>query len=557
MTLNLSRYCLRPKLETLLKTEKSPPCSYLAVNGHFSDPQQGDPIQSMDGHQRLCSHDVDMDRWSLSQPSCPTDDGMLEFLSSGVSDHPILLRMERDYSSSTQDQDYGRGLDAGNNIDVESRHMHGDVKFHHLLELTDAALRTMIAMDPVRPSAGIRLLAASPGPKLAQISPALFSPGYLTVRDGSPVRWNLLVESLAEFLGQAISHRTPFISTIAYTMSSLSRRVVSTDLQTKLAKLSSLSPSPLNNTDDNAEQETPCGEKIRKVVKARLWRMLQKNLYNRGAARRLKPVKADVDAIHPRDPDEMLDDNPLNQEEPHASFRTEEYLDPRDPENLGDNYLDFDIPISAGGLDIVESGDQDLLHDDIEYMHQEDQEISSDPKNTYMADYNVQQFPLSCRVYADNESSNSLPGTRGVNSPAIHHDEGVHGVSFTDKHENHSLLQDSPPSNVHPNAPNDSSTFTYESLLATQRTGDDDEDILFHSEGMMEMEEICLSLPHTPSSPIDDSLFTHEHLLQIERSAENQNLLLPHKLHSCTVKGGRGANDYKSRDEDQDEMIEI
>ena len=52
-------------------------------------------------------------------------------------------------------------------------------------KLLDAALRTLIWDTKPRLSAGIKVSDISPGPKLAEISPALFSPGYLHVRPWS------------------------------------------------------------------------------------------------------------------------------------------------------------------------------------------------------------------------------------------------------------------------------------------------------------------------------------------------------------------------------------
>lgn len=107
---------------------------------------------------------------------------MLDDFSSGILDRLTLPQVETDATSTFQGQDYAMGPRANNHVDLESHYTLADVELHPLLELTDAALRTLISVDPVRTSAGIRLLAALPGPKLAQISPALFSPGYLTVR---------------------------------------------------------------------------------------------------------------------------------------------------------------------------------------------------------------------------------------------------------------------------------------------------------------------------------------------------------------------------------------
>lgn len=181
MTLNLSRHCWTPNMAGLHSLAKSPLCSYPAIDEHSSDLQLEDHIQSMDSHEILSFKDVDMDRWSLSQPPCITDNEMLDNFSSGILDRLTVSQVETDATSTFQGQDYAMDLRVNNHVGLESHYTLADVELHPLLELTDAALRTLISVDPVRTSAGIRLLAALPGPKLAQICPALFSPGYLTV----------------------------------------------------------------------------------------------------------------------------------------------------------------------------------------------------------------------------------------------------------------------------------------------------------------------------------------------------------------------------------------
>lgn len=182
LTLNLTRRCWTQNVKALHGPEKSPLCSYPLIEEQSSDLQRKDHVQLMDSHEALSSNDVKMDKWSFSQPLGTADDDMLDSFPPGISDQMVISRGGKDATSSFHSRDYGTGLAAGNNVGLESHHTLADVKFYHLLELTDSALRSMISVDPVRTSAGIRLLAASPGPKLAQLCPALFSPGYLTVR---------------------------------------------------------------------------------------------------------------------------------------------------------------------------------------------------------------------------------------------------------------------------------------------------------------------------------------------------------------------------------------
>lgn len=55
-----------------------------------------------------------------------------------------------------------------------------------LAKLFDAGFRTMIGGDKIRPLTGVTLVRGHSGPKLAEISPILFRPGYLSVRISIP-----------------------------------------------------------------------------------------------------------------------------------------------------------------------------------------------------------------------------------------------------------------------------------------------------------------------------------------------------------------------------------
>lgn len=50
-----------------------------------------------------------------------------------------------------------------------------------LVKLFDAGLRTMISGDKIQPLSGVTSLICHLGPKLAEVSPAMFRPGYLPV----------------------------------------------------------------------------------------------------------------------------------------------------------------------------------------------------------------------------------------------------------------------------------------------------------------------------------------------------------------------------------------
>lgn len=296
-------------------------------------------------------------------------------------------------------------------------------------------------------------------------------------------------------------------------------------------RLASLSPSPLVVAHDNAEQGTLGNDKIREVIKARIWRMMQKTLFSPGAARRLKPIKANDDAIRLRSPDDMLDDNsmpslqadfdsPLSHEELYNSFYTEQCSSHGDTAILENNDLDFDVLISAGGPEDLEDGEEDFLRHEFEYMEQEDEEAFSYQKDTNTLGHNALQPIIPWQVYANNESTGILSNSWAVDHPFINDEENVHpradGVGFTKQQGIRSPLRHSPPSGTCSTTPTDDPTFAYESVLGSHRSIDD-EDNLFHSECIMELEEIH---------------FSHSN-------------------------GGTGEQEYKSDEIDDDEMIDV
>jgi hypothetical protein len=294
-------------------------------------------------------------------------------------------------------------------------------------------------------------------------------------------------------------------------------------------RLASLSPSPLVVAHDNSEQGMLGNDKIKEVIKARTWRMMQKTLFSPRAARRLKPIKANDDAIRLRSPDDMLDDNsmpslqadfdsPLSHEELYNSFYTEQYSSHGDTDILENNNLDFDVLISAGGPEDLEDGDEDFLRHEFEYMEQEDEEAFSYQKDTNTLGHNALQPIIPWRVYANNESTGILSNSWAVDHPTINDNENENvnpradGVGFTNQQGTHSSLRQSPPSGTCSTTPNDDPTFAYESVLGSQRSNDD-EDNLFHSECIMELEESHFSLSnggirgeYYKSDDIDDEM---------------------------------------------------
>ncbi|MCJ1475222.1 hypothetical protein MMC13_003883 [Lambiella insularis] len=150
----------------------------------------------------------------------------------------------------------------------------------------DTAFRQILCEKPVRYVPGIKLKSMSPGPKLAEICPALFSPGYL----------------------RAMSHRSRFLSTIAQSMSSTSRRAKSDTLKSTFAHLlqSTSSGLPTNIASSSAARQAASQAPISKL-EARLWLLTQKKVFDPVAAWRLKPIIWNDQSLPP-DAQEMLDD---------------------------------------------------------------------------------------------------------------------------------------------------------------------------------------------------------------------------------------------------------
>lgn len=65
-----------------------------------------------------------------------------------------------------------------------------EIVFTDLAKLVDAGLRTMLCGENIGLSSGVTLLTSNSGPRLAEISPALFKPAYLSV--GLPTEKQLL-----------------------------------------------------------------------------------------------------------------------------------------------------------------------------------------------------------------------------------------------------------------------------------------------------------------------------------------------------------------------------
>lgn len=171
------------------------------------------------------------------------------------------------------------------------------------LKLFDASLRYIICDKTFRVSPGIKLQERSHGPKLAEICPVLFSPGYLQVRElMSPC-------SLADsnFFLQAVSQRNRFISTTAHSMASIYNRSTSETLKSTFAQLPLPDPSVTSAVGEATEDIS--NKDFVPALKARLWILAQERLFDPKAAQQLKPLTiTDTEILATLTGNQMLDD---------------------------------------------------------------------------------------------------------------------------------------------------------------------------------------------------------------------------------------------------------
>lgn len=162
-----------------------------------------------------------------------------------------------------------------------------EVKLEVLVQVMDSSLRRMMSdYKPARPG-GVVLSSDAGCPKLAAISPALFSPGY----------------------AKAFSQRTGLLPTTARALSRVYRRTDSSGSRHKLRQLQEL---PLSSYlgRGSTEDFDPHGATFSSSVKARLWFLTQSKLIDPVACRGFKSLStSSIPALRSHEMlDELLDD---------------------------------------------------------------------------------------------------------------------------------------------------------------------------------------------------------------------------------------------------------
>ncbi|KAL2073906.1 hypothetical protein VTL71DRAFT_11232 [Oculimacula yallundae] len=136
-----------------------------------------------------------------------------------------------------------------------------------LLTLTDIAIRTLMGAavsrsDSKRQDVEFKRL---PQLSMSTLAPSMFSPGYKNLMAGN----------------------SRLLPTVTHALSdTMLRNVQTPSLRRKLLQLSNASPSSIPNLGYNLDQ-LGAGERLSSVVQSRLWEMMQRNLFDNAAGRRL------------------------------------------------------------------------------------------------------------------------------------------------------------------------------------------------------------------------------------------------------------------------------
>lgn len=177
-----------------------------------------------------------------------------------------------------------------------------------ITSLVDAVLRLSIEEKPWRLRQGLRVRSNNIPSRLSDISPALWSPGYLQV-------CTFLNHGHRPWLttAQEISTRAPLLPTVAHALShSIYNNAQSPTLKTKLQTL--LYYGIDDDADGEADEEESVHERDEIAPKTRfelmsalLWQVMQRRLYRPDTARRLKCLTQGLEASdEPEEEDEEL-----------------------------------------------------------------------------------------------------------------------------------------------------------------------------------------------------------------------------------------------------------
>ncbi|KAK8158669.1 hypothetical protein IWX90DRAFT_7211 [Phyllosticta citrichinensis] len=204
-----------------------------------------------------------------------------------VSDDSMLLDSPEDYPMTYSSETVGSHrrrstskttrVDSGISMEVEDeglREKDGALSSETIASLVDTVLYYSICEKAPKQKGGVKVKSDDMKMKLASIAPALWSPDFL----------------------KTISERAPFISTIAHTLSSpLLMQAKSPGLREKLSELQQLH-HPIPHSSLSTSDPMPSSQgTLFQSVSVNLWKLLQRELYDPGAARRIRPLKTEND----------------------------------------------------------------------------------------------------------------------------------------------------------------------------------------------------------------------------------------------------------------------
>ncbi|EON62871.1 hypothetical protein W97_02096 [Coniosporium apollinis CBS 100218] len=199
-----------------------------------------------------------------------------------------------------------------------------------LTQLVDAALRLTIRERATKLPPGLKVKRTDLVARLSEFAPALWSPGYLP----------------------AVSQRAVFIPTIAHALSnSLYKNARSASLRSKIETLATKYTDPAegnSSTEDTIFHVTAplSASGAYDTISTKLWQLLQREIFDEKAARRLKPLKVPEDAVAMarQDGDDLLEDlTAANRRDDLLAFAAEnELLDWAD-DSLDDYPSDDDL----------------------------------------------------------------------------------------------------------------------------------------------------------------------------------------------------------------------
>lgn len=192
------------------------------------------------------------------------------------------------------------------------------VVFEDWSKLVDLSFRSLIYSDK-RALRGITCDRGSIEPKLAEISPPLFSPGYLPV--SAYLTNHVRIYNADSSFLKAIAHRNAHIPRIAQSITAVYNRSRSPTFKLEVEQMATFSLEErlhMLRDESGCETDNQPSSVMTAAIKLRLWQVCQRILFDAAAARRLSPLKLNTER--------SITDNLISQV----------MLDEEDPRCLGD-----------------------------------------------------------------------------------------------------------------------------------------------------------------------------------------------------------------------------